>query len=296
MSGLAGPGRRPARVAHDRPAGPLHKTRSAVIARHGMAATSQPLATATAIRVLAARGQRGRRRDRGQRRARRGRADVVRHRRRPVRDRLGRQDQEALRPERQRPLAGTPPRSSCFKAKGLTEIPDARAAELVGARLRRRLGPAPQAVRHQALAELLAPAIDYAEDGFPVSEIIAGDWHGAEPSLQRDSRPRPPASCPAAMRPARATVFRNPGLARSLRTDRRRTAATPSTRAARRGDRRLFASRSAACSPSRISPSTPAPGSSRSRPTTAATTSGSFRPTARGSPCSRCSTCSSRTT
>src|SRR5438874_3608615 len=38
--------------AHDRPAGPVHKTRSAVIARQGMAATSQPLATATAIRVL----------------------------------------------------------------------------------------------------------------------------------------------------------------------------------------------------------------------------------------------------
>ena len=39
-------------MAGDRPAGPPHKTRSAVIARHGMAATSQPLATATAIRVL----------------------------------------------------------------------------------------------------------------------------------------------------------------------------------------------------------------------------------------------------
>ena len=37
-------------VAGDRPAGPVYKTRSAVIARHGMAATSQPLATATAIR------------------------------------------------------------------------------------------------------------------------------------------------------------------------------------------------------------------------------------------------------
>src|SRR3954449_5256730 len=39
-------------AAHDRPAGPIHKTRSAVLARHGMAATSQPLATAAAIRVL----------------------------------------------------------------------------------------------------------------------------------------------------------------------------------------------------------------------------------------------------
>src|SRR3954469_2195843 len=39
-------------AAHDRPTGPLHKTRSAVRARHGMAATSQPLASAAAIRVL----------------------------------------------------------------------------------------------------------------------------------------------------------------------------------------------------------------------------------------------------
>src|SRR3954454_7802486 len=39
-------------AAHDRPSGPLHKTRSSVMARHGMVATSQPLATAAAIRVL----------------------------------------------------------------------------------------------------------------------------------------------------------------------------------------------------------------------------------------------------
>ena len=39
-------------LAADRPYGPLHKTRSAVLARQGMAATSQPLATAAAIWVL----------------------------------------------------------------------------------------------------------------------------------------------------------------------------------------------------------------------------------------------------
>ena len=49
--GLAEP-RRARAQGHDRPSGPLHKTRSAVIARQGMAATSQPLATAAAIRVL----------------------------------------------------------------------------------------------------------------------------------------------------------------------------------------------------------------------------------------------------
>ncbi len=46
----------PPLFAADRPAGPIHKTRSAVMARHGMAATSQPLATAAAIRVLQAGG------------------------------------------------------------------------------------------------------------------------------------------------------------------------------------------------------------------------------------------------
>ena len=38
--------------AHDRPTGPLQKTRSAVLARGGIAATSQPLAAQAAIRVL----------------------------------------------------------------------------------------------------------------------------------------------------------------------------------------------------------------------------------------------------
>src|SRR6185437_7319843 len=42
--------------------------------------------------------------------------------------------------------------------------------------LRQRFGTRP-------LAELLAPAIAYAEDGFPVSEIIASDWKGAAASL-----------------------------------------------------------------------------------------------------------------
>jgi len=42
--------------AHDRPAGPRQKTRSSVVARNGMAATSQPLATAAAIRILQAGG------------------------------------------------------------------------------------------------------------------------------------------------------------------------------------------------------------------------------------------------
>ncbi|MFN9038168.1 MAG: gamma-glutamyltransferase, partial [Planctomyces sp.] len=38
--------------AGDRPAGRSFATRSEVIARHGMAATSQPLATMTAVDIL----------------------------------------------------------------------------------------------------------------------------------------------------------------------------------------------------------------------------------------------------
>ena len=38
--------------AHDRPAGPLHKTRSTALAHNGMACTSQPLATEAALSVL----------------------------------------------------------------------------------------------------------------------------------------------------------------------------------------------------------------------------------------------------
>ena len=75
--------------------------------------------------------------------------------------------------------------------------------------LRRKFGS-------RSWAELLEPAIDYAEQGFPVSEIIAADWKSAEPAL----KPIPTsAACflPMGHAPAAGTVFRNPGLARSLR-------------------------------------------------------------------------------
>src|SRR5512141_767938 len=66
------------------------------------------------------------------------------------------------------------------------------------------------------LAADLAAAIWYAENGFPVMEITAGLWAGAAPVLAEDRESaatflidgRPPAA---------GQVFRNPGLARSLR-------------------------------------------------------------------------------
>ena len=66
------------------------------------------------------------------------------------------------------------------------------------------------------MSRLLAPAIEYAQEGFPVSEIIAGQWQGAEAHLQAND---------AATRtylvdgraPRHGEVFESPDLARTLR-------------------------------------------------------------------------------
>ena len=104
-----------------------------------------------------------------------------------------------------------------FKAKGLATIPDhgPLSWSVPGCvdgwdQLRKRFGTKPW-------SELLAPAIAYAETGFPVSEIIAADWQERRAEPASRSPPRPPASCPADTRPQAGSIFRNPGLARSLR-------------------------------------------------------------------------------
>jgi gamma-glutamyltranspeptidase/glutathione hydrolase len=66
-----------------------------------------------------------------------------------------------------------------------------------------------------SLARALGPAIRYARDGFPVSEIIAGQWEGAEKKLSQD----PPAAAtflPDGRAPRAGEVFRNPDLARTF--------------------------------------------------------------------------------
>ena len=65
-------------------------------------------------------------------------------------------------------------------------------------------------------AELLAPAIWYAENGFPVTEIIAGEWAGQ----QRKLAATPNASAtylPGGQPPKFGEIFRNPDLAKTLR-------------------------------------------------------------------------------
>lgn len=67
-----------------------------------------------------------------------------------------------------------------------------------------------------SLGQVLEPAISYAENGFPVSDIIARDWAGSTPLL----KPWPESVrvyLPGGHAPEPGAVFRNPDLARSYR-------------------------------------------------------------------------------
>jgi len=65
-------------------------------------------------------------------------------------------------------------------------------------------------------ADLLGPAIWYAEHGFPVSEVIAGEWAEAERKLSATAEATA-TFLPDGRAPRAGEVFRNPNLARSLR-------------------------------------------------------------------------------
>ena len=103
-----------------------------------------------------------------------------------------------------------------YRSKGLAQIPESGPLSwsVPGCvdgwdQLRTRFGSKPW-------GELLGPAIAYAEDGFPVSEIIAASWRGSTPRLAKVPTS---AACflPGGRSPKFGEVFRNPGLARSLR-------------------------------------------------------------------------------
>ena len=206
-------------LAQDRITGRSFATRSPVLARHGMAATSQPLATQAALEVLRAGGS---------------------------------AIDAAIAANA---MLGLVEPTGCGVGGDLFAIVwDAEASELVGLNasgrsprgldldaLRTRLaeegrdaippyGPLPVSVpgcvdgwfelheRFGALpmAEVLAPAIRYAEEGAPITEVIAHYWAiGAErlgeyPGFLETF-------APSGQAPAHGEVFANPGLARTYR-------------------------------------------------------------------------------
>jgi gamma-glutamyltranspeptidase/glutathione hydrolase len=103
-----------------------------------------------------------------------------------------------------------------FKQKGLREIPgngllswSVPGCVAGWEDLRARFGAMP-------LAEILAPSIKYAEEGFAVTEIIGNGWKAFTPVMQRwpDSAKT---YMPGGQAPSEGEIFRNPRLAASYR-------------------------------------------------------------------------------
>jgi gamma-glutamyltranspeptidase/glutathione hydrolase len=68
-----------------------------------------------------------------------------------------------------------------------------------------------------SLAQVLAPAIEYAEHGFPVSEIIAASWWRATARLQAHPDSARTYLLNSRRAPRPGEIFRQPNLARTLR-------------------------------------------------------------------------------
>jgi gamma-glutamyltranspeptidase/glutathione hydrolase len=200
--------------AGDRPVGKADATRSEVIAQRGMAATSHPLATQAALDILKAGGTAV-----DAAIAANAVLGVVE----PTGSGIGGDLFALLWDAKTRKLVGlnASGRSPMgltlerLREGGATRIPD--------------FGPLPVSVPgcvdgwfalhgrfgKLAIKDVLAAAIRYARDGFPLTEVIAYHWgRGA-----RVFRPYPgfvETFLPGGKAPEKGDVFRNPGLARTL--------------------------------------------------------------------------------
>lgn len=205
----------PTAAGYDRPAANPHQSRSAIVARNGIVATSQPLASQVGLDVLKAGGTAA---DAAIA------ANAVIGLTEPMSCGIGGDLFVIYWDAKTKKLYGlnasgrSPYKISREKLveQGLTEIPTSGPLSwsVPGcvdgwAELRQRFGSKP-------LAELLKPAIDYAEQGFPVSEVIAQGWHGSVKSLGQwpDSAKTYLIDGRA---PAVGELFKNPNLARSYR-------------------------------------------------------------------------------
>lgn len=200
---------------YDRSSGAAFASRSEVIAPHGMAATSQPLATQVALDVLKAGGSAV---DAAIA------ANAVLGLVEPTGCGIGGDLFAIVWDAERRELtglnaSGRSPQSLSlehFREQGLPGVPylGPLSVSVPGAvdgwyTLHGRYGRLP-------MTELLAPAIAYAEDGFPVTEVIASLW--AEGLKSRAEYPGVAETfMPNGRAPAKGEMFRNPRLAATYR-------------------------------------------------------------------------------
>ena len=200
--------------AGDRISGQPFATRSEVIARHGMAATSQPLATQIALDILKGGGSAV---DAAIA------ANAALGLMEPTGCGIGGDLFAIVWDAKSRALiglnaSGRSPAGMTIEAvsrRGYEKIPPHGPLPVTVPgcvdgwfELHRRFGQLP-------MEELLAPAIGYAREGFPVSEVIAEYWKsGAE--LLRDYPGFRDTFMPRGKAPAKGQLFRNPQLADTL--------------------------------------------------------------------------------
>jgi gamma-glutamyltranspeptidase/glutathione hydrolase len=202
--------------AQDRITGHTFASRSEVIAVHGMAATSQPLATQVCLDILKAGGNAVDAAIAG---------NAVLGLMEPTGNGIGGDLFAIIRDAKTGKLyglnaSGRSPRSltlEYFKKNGYTSIPS--------------YGPLPVSVPgcvdgwfemnarfgSMDMKDILAPAIRYAREGFPVSELIAYYMKAGAATLQ-DYPGFRETYMPGGRTPAKGEIFRNPALAGTLET------------------------------------------------------------------------------
>jgi gamma-glutamyltranspeptidase/glutathione hydrolase len=206
-------------LAANRPVGRDFATRSEVLARHGMACTSQPLATQAALDVLKAGGSAV-----DAAIAANAMLGLVE----PMSCGIGGDlfaivwdaasgRLHGLNASGRSPRALTLAllRTNTVEGKPIEKIPDRGplSVSVPGCvdgwfELHAKFGKLP-------MRDVLAPAVRYAREGFPVSEVIANDWANATTNVT--SQPGFGAVyLPAGRAPSKGEVFRNPALAMTM--------------------------------------------------------------------------------
>ena len=197
----------------DRPAPNSSGTRSPVLGLNGMVATSQPLASAAALRIL----QEG-----GNAVDAAITAAAVLNVVEPPMTGIGgdmfallfMQEEGKLTALNGSGWAGSKATIDHFKSQDMNCIPGGMASVSVpGAvagwfKLHTRYSKLP-------MSRLLGPAIGYAENGFPVSEIIAGQWHDTEEKL-RENEAAAETYLIDGRAPRHGEVFRSADIARTF--------------------------------------------------------------------------------
>ncbi|OLD19626.1 MAG: gamma-glutamyltransferase [Acidobacteria bacterium 13_1_40CM_3_65_5] len=200
----------------DRPAANPHSTRSVVYGRNGMIATSQPLASAAGLKVL---------QDGGNAIDAAVAAAAVLAVVEPTMTGIGgdlfaiiydakTKTLRGLNASGRSGYAATPDQ---FAKRNLTRVPNAGVYSVTVPGVVEGWSALLSAYGTKPLAQLIAPAIGHAKNGYAVSEIISRQWQSSERKLSAD-----PAAAktflPGGHAPKPGEVFANPNLAATLQT------------------------------------------------------------------------------